>query len=100
MYRVTHDQLHDTFRRLGADAPVSSVEGYTKYKLIRQVKNTDEICFAKTAAQYYGLEINLEVYLDRLISHLEVDAGRHTFDNAKSTKLDELLAVDLISGAV
>jgi hypothetical protein len=56
--------------------------------------------FCKNSGTILLDEIAPEVYFERLISHLRISAGRHTFDKGVATKLDHLLEVDLIAAAV
>lgn len=100
MFPVNHQQYREHYE-LGDNDPVPPVELLSNpSELQDELDKVDETCFVRTTAQFFLDEITLEEYFDRLIGHLEVDAVRHTFDNAKSTKLDDLLTVDLISAAV
>jgi len=100
MFPVNHQQYRELYK-LGDNDPVPSVELWSNfYELQDELDKVDETCFVRTTAQFFLGEITLEDYFDRLIGHLEAGAVRHTFDNEKSTKLEDLLRVDLISAAV
>ena len=100
MFPVNRQHYRELYQLREQD-PVPTIEIWSSLEEIQQeFDKEDETCFVRTAVQFFLGEITLEDYFDRLISHLEVDAERHTFDKAKSTKLENLLRVDLISAAV
>ncbi len=100
MYGV-HREHYLQHHGLGENDPVPLVEIWPSLTSIQpEIDKPDELCFAWTAAKFYRWKIKVDEYFDRLIAHLEEGATRHTFDNAESTKLDHLLRVDPIGGAV
>ncbi|KAJ9157851.1 hypothetical protein NKR23_g744 [Pleurostoma richardsiae] len=99
MFPVNRQQYRE-LHELGDEDQVPSVEVWSNfYEIQEELDKQDEMCFVRTVAQFFLHEITLEDYFDRLIGHLEAGSARHTFDKAKSTKLENLLKVDLISGA-
>jgi hypothetical protein len=97
----TDPEEYRRMHELREDEPIPPVEiSYGYYECQEEYDKQDEACFIRTAALFFLGEITLEEYFDRLIGHLEVDAERHSFDNSQSTKWQNFLKVDLISGAV
>ncbi len=99
MQRIKDPQGYRQRYHLQDEEEIPPVEVWGLEGLQRELVRPDEICFAKTAAQFFLNEITLDDYFDRLICHLEVGAVRHMADGAR-IEIDHYLRVDLIAGAV
>jgi hypothetical protein len=99
MLRVKESQ-HGKQRKLRHDEPVPAL-GISP-RLLQIPKESDgegQCCFVTIAAQSHLQDITLEDYFDRFINHLEIGGTIHVFNNAKSTKVDQLWRADLIGEA-
>ena len=98
MYRID-PQKHRERYGLQPDEAVPDV-GMWQFKELQEESKVEEQCFFNTVSCFFLDWITLEEYFDRLIAHLEIGATLHTFDTASSTKIPDVLTMDLIAGAV